>query len=229
MALQSPLTHNNLWRQNMHDIFFPRFCYGCYARCTYLCDTCFGILRATEPRITITPQPSYLVGTIACCRYQGLIKELIHALKYQGVEDIALPLARLIENSIRSAAEQRIITPPVTLIPIPLHPRRERERGFNQNISIARHMTTHEYQLHPVLVRRVYTKSQTRLTKHERAINVKNAFSVLSSSIPQTGTILLIDDVATTSATLIEAAACLTQKTHAPVWGCVLAYDEITA
>ncbi len=117
--------------------------------------------------------------------------------------------------------------PPIVTIPIPLHPRRERERGFNQNALLTRNLTAITPSSAPLLERTMYTKSQTRLKKHERALNIHGAFSVVSS-VPQTGTLVLIDDVATTLATLKEAATCLATHTKAPIWGCVLAYDDIS-
>ena len=227
MASLLPLNNTlQLWRRNVHDILFPRFCYGCNVPCTYLCDQCFLFLRATEPRITLHPQPSHLAGTIACSRYHGLIKELIHALKYSGVQELALPLARVFDITILSAIDRAILIPPIIPVPIPLHPRRERERGFNQNSLLTRSITAITPFPTPLLERAMYTKSQTRLKKRERALNVHGAFSVVSS-VPQAGTFLLIDDVATTSATLKEAATCLASHTKAPIWGCVLAYDDI--
>jgi ComF family protein len=99
------------------------------------------------------------------------------------------------------------------LVPIPLHPVRERERGFNQSeklaVEIAK-VTGHAVATN-LLRRHRQTTTQTRLTKEERARNVHGAFVATDTSLPK-APLILVDDVATTGATLIAAAGALMPK-----------------
>ena len=226
-----PLRKRNIittWTRISQDAVFPCFCFACQKPETYLCEQCTALIHATEPLITLNKHPSPLIGVIACARYAGLMKELIHAFKYNGVQELALPLAHIIDTALATAVSLHSITYPLFAVPIPLHARRERERGFNQNTLLAHHLSLMITHTPSILKRTSYTHSQTRLKKHERLLNIKVAFCAYPP-IPQSGTIVLIDDVITTSATLQEAAQCLGAYTKTPMWGCVLAHDDIRA
>jgi ComF family protein len=145
------------------------------------------------------------------CWYPGLTaSRIVSAVKYQGwhvaAEEIAARMARL-----NFPADVREEAP--SLIPVPLSPSRERDRGYNQSELLARSLAR-RWGL-PLMVnclRRCRTTvSQTKLTPAERAHNVAGAFSVAaeSASSLQGAHLLLVDDVVTTSATLNECAAAL--------------------
>jgi len=125
------------------------------------------------------------------------------------------------------------------LIPIPLHPRRLRERGFNQAEILAREISKYFNWdvLTDVLTRKRYTTAQVNLKAHERAKNLKNAFDEEikkyrnreikddDASIIKNRTVILIDDVLTTGATLNEAGKVLKDLGVNEVWGVCLAKD----
>jgi ComF family protein len=131
--------------------------------------------------------------------YDGRMKDIIHSLKYERRRSIAPPLGQLMRE--RGAA---LLRDAAVVVPVPLHPRREYERGFNQADDLARQLGVPVW---PLLKRIVFTRSQIELPRDQRQENVKDAFGFRPSAlrvIPQI--VVLVDDVSTTGATL-EACA----------------------
>ena len=137
-------------------------------------------------------------------RYEGRMKDIIHALKYERRRSIS-PRARRAdaERGAGSAARRRRGRA------VPLHPRREYQRGFNQAEDLARQLGV---PVMPLLKRVVFTQSQIELPKDQRQENVKDAFAfstlIPRSRISDPGVVVLVDDVSTTGATLEAARAC---------------------
>jgi ComF family protein len=132
------------------------------------------------------------------------MKEIIHALKYERRRSIAQPLGELMR--ITGA---RVLRGAELVVPVPLHPRRQYQRGFNQADDLARHLGL---PVMPLLKRIVHTHSQIELPKDQRRANVKDAFAfcpVPDSRLPVPGVVVLVDDVATTGATLDACAMVL--------------------
>jgi len=142
---------------------------------------------------------------------------MIHSLKYDGNTHAARLAAALLTDYLREevAEHTRFSTHPILLIPLPLHPARERERGFNQ---MARVLSELPQEFHDGTLARIelnalervhYRIPQTKLPRAARIKNVRGAF-VCSNPKSITNThIFLIDDVATTGATLASAAEAL--------------------
>jgi len=134
--------------------------------------------------------------------------EAIQRFKYNSETQLISPLGTLFS----SFAREWIPNPKDFLtIPVPLHRRRLRERGFNQSLSLAKVLSSElgtplDYL---TLVRKRYTRSQTGLGKEERRKNVKDAFSVIYPNIIEDENIVLVDDVFTTGYTLNECARTL--------------------
>jgi len=141
-------------------------------------------------------------------KYKGILKECIHLLKYRGKKVLLKPLDILVKKCIDRFIPFEKIS---FIMPVPLHKKRFRQRGFNQSELIAELIGKHCRipVLSTLLNRTVYTPSQTTLTKVERAKNVKGAFEVNESPYIKMGTILLVDDVYTTGATVNECARVL--------------------
>ena len=110
-------------------------------------------------------------------------------------------------------------------MPVPLHPRRLRERGFNQSLLLARHLATRlNLDLDFLSLRRIrYTQPQTGLKKDERRKNVKKAFGLLDPKVVKGRTVVLVDDVTTTGNTLNECARMLKRAGAKEIYGAVLA------
>ena len=139
---------------------------------------------------------------------KGPARSIIHALKYQFgfyvLEDVKVMIAKI--PSYKDYFEGAI------LVPVPLHPTKERERGFNQSLVIAKTLndTSMAKDLQNLLVRKVYTQTQTRLSRTTRHQNVKNAFALASDAVViPNQTYILVDDVITTGSTFNACAAAL--------------------
>jgi ComF family protein len=164
--------------------------------------------------------PSILDGMQAAVEFTGVIRKAIHALKYYGQRDLASPLSELMAD-----AWSENPFPADIIIPVPLHPRRQRERGYNQSILIAELFARHiNIPLIPDgLIRWRMTEAQTLLSSSDRRINVAGAFITNDSFDLQGKQILLVDDVSTTGSTIQACAAALREKQIEQVYGMTVA------
>ena len=162
---------------------------------------------------TVIPRVScFTLHTIAVAQalgpYDGPLRELLHALKYGRRRSVAPRL-----SAMMAAEGRQVLSGADLVVPVPLHWRRRRERGFNQSEELARHLGVPAGQL----LRRIKaTRPQVDLPAAERRDNVRDAFATGRSLIgrpedrPLEGyTIVLVDDVATTGATLDACARVL--------------------
>ncbi len=212
------------WWQALLDLVLPRRCVGCDRRGAWLCATCEPqlewILDVACSRCglpVLTPDaagcprcrqaPPRLAGIRAAWRHDGVARRLVHALKYGGLRALAPLLAVALEAALTR-------TPPLTgvLVPVPLHPARERQRGFNQSLVLARALAARRRPALPVVsgsLRRVRaTSPQTHRDPEARRRNVTGAFVCADRSLAGE-TAILVDDVATTGATLEACAEAL--------------------
>jgi ComF family protein len=166
--------------------------------------------------IPVTPTSHHLLDAdiTAVMEYQDdAVQDLIRALKYDGSGAAAALAAAALADYLREelASAKQFSPREILLVPVPLHRSRERERGFNQ-IEIVLKALPKEFRdgtlsrLAPeVLIRAKATKQQTKLSRRERIKNVVGAFEVPNPSRIANSHIFLIDDVATTGATLVNA------------------------
>lgn len=143
------------------------------------------------------------------CVYEGVLKELIHAFKYQGKDYLGTTLTRLMTEFIEEYSLPMDLLDLV--IPIPLHKTRLREREFNQAQILSNHIARkfNKKVSHNNLRRLRLTKTQTELEIGERLLNVKGSFTATKKEDIKGKNILLVDDVLTTGATCSEAAYAL--------------------
>ena len=219
------------------DLLFPQWCVGCGKEGEFICSSC----RRSLPRIIPPlcpmcgrPQTSRILcpgcvgwqtdidGIRSPFRFETVIRQAIHQLKYRNLRALAQPLARLMRDYL--------ISNPISgelLVPVPLHPKRLRERGYNQG-SLLAHELGKLIGLPVVdngLIRQRFTSSQARAaTVAERKRNVTGAFSCRDETL-RDKQVLLIDDVATSGATLGACAMVLKEAGAASVWGLVLARE----
>ena len=168
--------------------------------------------------IPLTPTSHELLGThlTALMNYQKKeVRDLIQSLKYDGAGHAAHLCAGVLAEYLLEeiSTAQNFSTKKILLIPLPLHSSRARERGFNQ-IALVLDALPAEFRdgtksrLMPhALIRNRATKQQTRLSRPERLNNVAGAFEVPDESLVKNAHVFLIDDVATTGATLAGAGA----------------------
>jgi len=160
---------------------------------------------------------------VAYGRYDGELRDLIHLLKFQQVRPAAAVLGRMLAETIANL-EQAMPAGTIAVVPVPLHTRKQAQRGFNQAEMIARGALKQlsrpkNFDLCTgVLVRRRQTGSQIGLTRHQRRENLRGAFAVSDPTRILNRDILLVDDVYTTGTTASECARVLLRAGAARVW-----------
>jgi len=150
--------------------------------------------------------------------YEGSLRKLIQLFKYGKIESLASPLSRFVLRAI--PLDQAFDT----VIAMPMHWRKQWERGFNQAHLLAQPVAKrYGLKLSSNLGRRRYTKSQAGLTEAERRENLKDSFCIRKPEQLRGKRVLLVDDVFTTGATLRSAAAILKTAGAAHVTAATLA------
>ena len=200
------------------NLFYPRVCAACgesllkdektvCLKCRYTLPHTGYELHADNP-VAQTFYGRVKFHAVTSCFFfakSGKVQHLIHQLKYKGNKEAGVFLGQQIGQSIKEAPLFQGID---YLIPVPLHPKRERQRGYNQSLMIARGIN--EVTGIPIgdkyLVRGIYTETQTHKTAEERFKNVKDIFEVHFADELKGKHVLLIDDVLTTGATLESCA-----------------------
>jgi len=213
------------------DILFPPLCLTCNAHLTnkekesHLCSACLQKIQfqtalfcpecrarlpapAGLPVQKICHRDAYMIGS-ATTYDNDVLKRLIWQLKYQNKKVAARALGKILGTFIQNLGYQ--FKNPI-LIPIPLHSKRERERGFNQAEIIARNVS---HALHisiepRVLARKKFTSPQPKAKDYEeRKKNVAGCFEVRNADLLKRKQVVLIDDVFTSGATMDEAVQAL--------------------
>lgn len=204
-----------MWKTIL-DLFFPINCLGCGQEEQFICPSCFKKIPLNKK--------SPLKRLIIASDYQyPLIKQAIHRYKYDFVKDLAEPLGQLMVKVIRERFFENAL-----LIPVPLHKKRLRWRGFNQaellSLEISRNLDIP--MVNDILIRTKHNLPQVNIkNSQERKENIKRAFqlSPRPSLNIRNKTIILVDDVCTTGATLEECAKVLKRLKPKQIWGLVVA------
>lgn len=203
------------------DVFFPRFCTSCGKINTFLCQNCYEKIHFLSIPVAAEVDPYYLDDLIAAAHYEDVVKSLIKSLKYQSIKDVGKTLARMIYYST-SFPQSNLVTA------VPLHKKRQRQRGFNQAEIIARELSVLDGTPYQTLLKRVkHQKHQASIKdKEKRLTHLRQSFAVISNKIDQlrNSTVLLIDDVTTTGSTLNECARILKESGVSKVFGLVVAH-----
>ncbi|MCF8130022.1 MAG: ComF family protein [Deltaproteobacteria bacterium] len=164
----------------------------------------------------------FFEGAYAPFIYDGSILEAVLRFKYGQKTFMADALGPLLTEFVKARFTLR---EPFLIMPVPLHPKRLRERGFNQSLLLAKQIALGLGGKVDFLslVRTKHTIPQTTLSKKERRKNVQNAFLLKNPESVRERNILLVDDVTTTGNTLNECAKVLTQAGAQPVFCVTLA------
>lgn len=156
--------------------------------------------------------------------YADTLRTLLHLLKYDGLQPVALKLGALLAQQVAAIED---LPERMVVVPVPLYAGKRRERGFNQAELLARAVCVQMRRLRPgwkaelaprALMRRRATESQAGLTVHERRRNLRGVFSSVNPGRLRGRDVLLIDDVYTTGATARACSAALKKAGAARVW-----------
>ena len=164
-------------------------------------------------------QPLHIDGIRSVAFFEGALRKAIHQFKYGYTRDMVVPLGEMLVDFCA-----KMSLPGDLILPVPLHPRRLRERGYNQAGLLAERVgqALGKPVAHDVLYRTRHTMSQTRLDADERRRNVEGAFACRGSGL-RGQRVLLIDDVCTTGATLEACSVALYAGGAQSVWALTLA------
>ena len=196
------------------DLALPATCPGCGAEGEVLCASC---RRALEVRRGLPPGtpiglasliPIPVVQVEWCAPFCGVVRTALHRLKYSGERRLAGPLGEAMAGRWREAGAGGDL-----LVPVPVHPKRARQRGYDQAVLLAASAARAlGLPMRPALARIRHTVPQFELGRHARLGNVRSAFA-LSEEIGRSAVagswIVLVDDVVTTGSTLAACATAL--------------------
>lgn len=216
------------------DLVFPRFCLFCNQYGADVCEICSQkkFQRYTRQQCHICRQltrdrelvhkscaaNSSLDGVLVAVHYSAEAKRYLEQFKYNYYRSFAQEIVQMMTFTLaNSQLEYSKITA------VPLHRKREWERGFNQAEVLAKLIDKRKYT--SLLIRKHHTSQQAKLLRYERLENVKDVFVIKQNiSIPKS--VLLVDDVMTTGATLEECAKVLKKAGVSRVYACVWARGD---
>lgn len=222
------------WGGRLLDLVFPARCVSCKRVNEVFCSTCLATVQAVPAPVCPRCGKPLVAARLACpqcsahppaitriqsaCWHEGALRDAILALKYSHRRDVALPLAHLLGDILSSSnVNFDFITS------VPLHPVREQERGYNQAELLAQHVANRRRLPYlRVLQRTRATADQIGLDEGARPANVAGAFTADASQCANK-TVLIIDDVCTTGATLNACATALFQVKARAVYGITVA------
>lgn len=226
------LNHARTALEALLGFFYPEACQLCGSqRATavegYVCATCAAQVKPIQPpwcEVCGRPYPGLMAGPFVCglCRetrlhfrcaraaiaFESVAQEVIHRYKYQQALWFEPFLAQLL---VAAARPELMGASWDYLVPVPLHRVKLREREFNQAERLASALSRATgIPLNTAMVERVQnTPSQTRLSRDERAANMRNAFAVKPGAMVAGARLVLVDDVMTTGATVNACARVL--------------------
>lgn len=244
-------------RQLILDLLFPIRCLGCGEEQNWICEKCLAKIARVENQVcprcekvstkagqlcetcrnfyyqkNIFPPLDNLILAVRYPKKEHGVAHFIHFYKYRFVFGLAEPLGKLLVEAFLKNS----LTLPDFIIPVPLHPRRLRWRGFNQAEKLATYLSQNLTPGLPLalkadsLKRTKYTPPQMSLEHYnDRKNNLLGAFVVNPSDLPEikNRTILLVDDVVTTGATLEECAKSLKEAGAKKVMAMALSRQEM--
>ena len=222
---------------NLIDFLFPKLCYVCFKKGSYICTDCFRDfvkvnwvqrchICGQETRVGMVhvecKENSHLDGLIYMSNFEGITKTLIHDGKYNLYFTIYSDLAEILGNYLKIYK----IPAGSILTSVPLHRSKKSKRGFNQADLLAKKLAKKlDLEYEELLKREKNTKTQVAFDKSDREQNLRGAFSFLSTSVPilETQAIYIVDDVFTTGTTLNECARILKEAGFKFVYGITIA------
>lgn len=205
------------------ELFYPRLCVVCHRNLvsgeSFLCSACLQDMPLTDEsyfgedvlpdRFTEESRPEALYSLFYYSKYNDY-KNLIYAVKYRSKQELGVYLGKMLGERIKELASIDAI------LPIPLHPRREKKRGFNQAMKIAAGIAEvlGVEMMDRAVVRIKNNASQTGMNPEERQKNVENIFRLEDPALFEGKHVLIVDDVITTGATIASCANALKEAAN---------------
>ena len=217
------------------DLIFPVRCIACKREGELLCSNCVEKIELNKKQFCpICRRESFggrtcvncakecpLTGLLVAASYEknpGLA-QAVKTLKYKFSKNLAKNLSTILVNVIAKNSFDKAV-----LVPVPLHKKRQRWRGFNQANLLAEAISFKiTLPIENLLMRTRNTPQQAKLNRQARLKNLSSAFELNPGYSLKNKTVILVDDVASTGTTLIECAKVLKKGGAGEVWGLVLA------
>lgn len=229
------------FKRILHDFFallFPDLCRACadslVAGEKYICTACLYDLPYTDfhlyadnivARLFWGRVPCHAAMAMLYFRKGSRVQQLIHQLKYKDQTDLGITLGKMLGERLAMHADYHQAE---VILPVPLHPKKERSRGYNQSRTIADGIAL-VLQL-PVsssyLLRERQTSTQTKKNRYRRFENMKSVFAVPNPQTLAGKHVLLVDDVITTGATLEACTQVLLEAGVSKISIAALAFAE---
>ena len=196
------------------DLFFPPVCSGCHSFLVsnenVICTTCRHNLPLTNHHLYPENEafkkfygriPVEYTSALLYFHKKGIVQELIHNLKYKGQEEIGSVLGMWYVEDLKNST---IIQSVNEIIPVPLHKKKLRERGYNQVTLFSQALSDGlNINYNPnLLIRNRYSKTQSKKTFLNRSDGIETIFDVIFTEKDYNKHFLLVDDVITTGSTL---------------------------
>jgi len=200
--------------KNIINLFFPPVCAGCHSFLisneNVICTQCRHNIPLTNHHLNPENEafkkfygriPVEYTSALLYFHKKGIVQELIHNLKYKGQEQIGTVLGEWYAEDLKNAT---ILQSVDEIIPVPLHKRKLRERGYNQVTNFGLSLSNGlNIQYNPsLLVRNIYSKTQSKKNLLNRSDGIDTIFDVAFTEKDHNKHFLLIDDVITTGSTL---------------------------
>ena len=209
--------------ESLINLFFPKVCSGCSSFLltneNVICTVCRHDIPLTNHHLIINNDafkkfygriPVLHASALFYFHKKGIVQQLIHNLKYKGHEEIGAILGEWYAEDLKTIA---LLHTADEIIPVPLHRRKLKERGYNQVTTFGKSLSTRlkiDYN-DSLLKRNVYSKTQSKKTLLGRTEGIETIFSVTFTEKDHNKHFLLIDDVITTGATLEACSRALLQ------------------
>lgn len=213
-------------RNDLYTILYPRVCFGCNAHLVlnerFLCTFCRYELPVTEYHLVVgNPVEKIFLGRIPIERAssflrfekKGMVQQILFYWKYRNQPKLGRFFGQMIGATLNASACYADVD---VVIPVPMHPKKQRKRGYNQVDSFAEEIAVALKipLLKEVLVKTSNTKSQTKKSRWKRSEKLVNVYKLKKPELVRGKHILLIDDLITTGGTMEACGVVLLENTN---------------